>query len=104
MIVQNMNTCRGGLSRDNIIIQLDGLQQFKDADTEQLYLITRPLIFVSYNRIIAIKGRGGVLLNRSCWRWSPTTSRYRNKFLNEKTMDTEQKIKDGIYTLIDLEG
>jgi len=61
-------------------------------------------IFQSYKTIIAIKTFcGKVLLDRD-WNYSVTTSRYRNKFLNEITRATQKKIDDGLYLVTDLNG
>jgi hypothetical protein len=61
--------------------------------------------FQSYNSIIAFipydknKKRQ---LDKNTWAYSVTTSKYRNLFLNETTKQTEQKLKQGIYELTDL--
>ena len=59
-------------------------------------------IFQSYNSIIAVKVNGLTFLDRTCWNYSNTTSRYRKEFLNEDTKTTKQKIKDDVYVLMDL--
>ncbi len=58
--------------------------------------------FQSYNTIIATKRDGKVYLDKGMWDYSKTTGRYRNQFLGETKKETERKIKDGVYTLIDL--
>ena len=61
--------------------------------------------FQSYlSIIIKIDNNGQVYLDRDKYSYSKTTAKYRNEFLNETTKETEQKIKDGIYLLIDLNG
>ena len=62
-------------------------------------------IFQSYESIIAIKTFcGKVLVDCDRWDYSRTTARYRNKFLNEITKATQEKIDNGIYLLTDLNG
>jgi len=41
-------------------------------------------------------------LDQKYWNFSNTTSKYRNKFLNETTKQTMAKIKSGEYKLVDL--
>lgn len=61
------------------------------------------IYFQSYDTIIAMYDRttGQVTLNKS-WKWSNTTSKYRNIFLMETTKETEHKVKTGKYKLRDL--
>jgi len=59
-------------------------------------------MFQSYETVIAlITKQGDVLLDKD-WNYSVTTSRYRNKFLNEITSTTQKKIDNGTYLLTDL--
>lgn len=59
--------------------------------------------FQSYDSIIAHKTNDGkTILDENFWDYSVTTSKYRNKFLEETTAETRQKIKAGIYELADL--
>ena len=59
-------------------------------------------MFQSYKTVIAlITKQGDVLLDKD-WNYSVTTSRYRNKFLNEITSVTQKKIDNGTYLLTDL--
>jgi hypothetical protein len=61
----------------------------------------------SYNSIVAFKftkrfgkfDKGDVLLDRSTWNYSKTTSRYRDIFLDENIDETRKKIVSGKYTL-----
>ena len=59
--------------------------------------------FQSYQTIIAKKERstGKVWLNSNYWDYSATTSKYRNKFLGENKKETQRKIDNGTYTLVD---
>ena len=62
------------------------------------------LYFQSYSTIIAyIDYKEGVTyLDKNAWDYSVTTGKYRNQFLCEKKNETERKIKEGIYKLVDL--
>ena len=59
--------------------------------------------FQSYQTLISFIpiGRSKILLNRNAWDYSRTTGRYRNIFLGETKKETEKKIKDGTYELVD---
>lgn len=57
----------------------------------------------SYNVIVVrINSRGDVFLDKNYWRYSVTTSKHRNKFLGENTRETERKIRNNIYKLVNL--
>ena len=43
-----------------------------------------------------------VYLDKNYWDYSVTTGKYRNIFLNETKKETEKKIKNGVYTLTNL--
>ena len=64
--------------------------------------------FQSYRSIIAFvpnssyRSQYQAFLDETYWNYSSTTSKYRNNFLGEDTKTTKQKIKEGIYTLINL--
>lgn len=58
--------------------------------------------FQSYNSIIAVKTPDGVKLDTNFWDYSPTTIKYRNKFLGETAKETKAKIKSGEYKLVNL--
>ena len=61
------------------------------------------VMFQSYNSIIAKRyNNGNVELDQNYWDYSLTTGKYRNVFLAEKKPETEKKIKQGIYKLVDL--
>jgi len=59
-------------------------------------------IFQSYNSIIAVKANNETYLDQNRWNYSRTTSRYRNQFLNETTVETVKKIGFGNYAMVDL--
>ncbi len=61
--------------------------------------------FQSYNSIIAFKPIDcykSIQLDSYYWDYSKTTGKYRNIFLGERKAETERKIKEGIYKLVDL--
>jgi hypothetical protein len=60
--------------------------------------------FQSYNSIIVEKdfNTGAVYLDCNYWNYSKTTSKHRNKYLNETTKNIEAKIKSGLYELKEL--
>lgn len=59
-------------------------------------------VFQSYNSIICVKANGETYLDENRWNYSRTTSRYRNQFLNETTVETVKKIGFGNYAMADL--
>ena len=61
-------------------------------------------VFQSYSSIIAMIPYDGspTVLDKQDWDYSPTTGRYRNKFLREGKAETTRKIELGIYELADL--
>ena len=59
-------------------------------------------VFQSYNSIICVKADGETYLDYDRWNYSRTTSRYRNQFLNETTVETVKKIGLGQYAMADL--
>mgnify|MGYP005831040807 CR=1 FL=1 len=61
-------------------------------------------IFQSYKTIIAVKNMNTdqVILDRSSWDCSRTTSKYRTQFLGEITQRTRVKVNNGTYMLKDL--
>lgn len=63
--------------------------------------------FQSYKSIIAIiettkHGDEYITLDGNWWKYSPTTSKYRNQFLGETTKETQAKIDSGKYKLSNL--
>ena len=54
----------------------------------------------SYNSLIAIKYNDGrIVLDSDTWDYSLTTGKHRNAFLGEDKKITSYKIKEGIYSL-----
>lgn len=64
----------------------------------------KEVFFQSYNSIIVKidKTTNKTYLDSKYWDYSQTTGKYRNIFLGEEKKQTEKKIKEGIYTLTDL--
>lgn len=59
--------------------------------------------FQSYRSIIAfIDNTGKVTLDEYYWNYSRTTSKYLSLFLDSTTIETKKRIKEGIYTLANL--
>ena len=62
--------------------------------------------FQSYESIIVKttfeNGKKVYYLDEEKWDYSRTTGKYRNSFLGETKKETEKKIKDGIYKLVNL--
>jgi len=61
--------------------------------------------FQSYGSIIVFEPKDTskkTVLDSTYWDYSTTTGRYRNQFLCETKKETEQKIKDGVYLLKNL--
>ena len=69
--------------------------QFIIEDEESTY-------FQSYDTMIVRRMPGGTFLDVNAWDYSKTTGRYRNQFLGETKKETERKLADGIYKLVDL--
>ena len=58
--------------------------------------------FQSYTSIIVKQIDNDVFLDAKYWNYSKTTSKYRNMFLGETSKETQAKIDNGTYILIDL--
>lgn len=59
-------------------------------------------ILQSYNSLISIVLNGKTYLSNK-YRFSSTTGKHRNIFLNESLKETEDKLKNGEYTLLENE-
>ncbi len=60
------------------------------------------LYFQSYDSVIACNLNGQIYLDKYYWKFSSTTGKYRNMFLDETRKETEAKIKSGEYILTNL--
>ena len=85
MKVRNMISKNGNRIVNQLIIEENGIRYFQ-----------------SYNSIIIKIENGKVFLDSEKWDYSKITGKYRNLFLGETKKETERKIKDGIYTLTNL--
>lgn len=64
---------------------------------------SKGLYFQSYNTIIVFQdNKGNTFLDKNAWNYSNTTSKYRNRFLNETTEQCKYQIEIGNYKLKDL--
>lgn len=85
--VYNMESAKGCPVHNQIVIKTNKGKYFK-----------------SYATVIAFipnSKNEKVLLNKYYWDCSNTTAKYRNIFLNETKKETEAKIKNGIYKLVE---
>lgn len=62
----------------------------------------RGVIFQSYQTVIAAVIGFDKFLDVDAWDYSVTTGKYRNIFLGENKAQTEKRIKNGYYKMIDL--
>jgi hypothetical protein len=60
------------------------------------------VLFQSYKLIIARRNSAGKITLDGNWDYSTTTGKYRNIFLGESKQETSRKLKQGIYTLENL--
>jgi len=100
MKVSNMTSNKGNKIANQFIIYDDNnnkyFQSYKSiiAKIENNDVIEN--ISINYQR------NKKVYLDKNYWDYSVTTGKYRNIFLNETKKETEKKIKDGVYTLTNL--
>ena len=96
MNVQNMTSSNGNKVANQFIITNEEEEKFFQSYNSIIAKITYPII----DRKIGITIT--TYLDKKYWNFSNTTSKYRNKFLNETTKQTMAKIKSGEYKLVDL--
>jgi len=108
MITYNL-TLEDMPSRDKKLSNIAIVENFKSsksglpiANQFRIALQNGIIVFQSYNSIIAVKANGETYLDQNRWNYSRTTSRYRNIFLNETTVETVKKIGLGVYAMVDL--
>ena len=96
-------------SRDKKLSNIAIVENFKSsksglpiANQFRIALQNGIIVFQSYNSIICVKANGETYLDENRWNYSRTTSRYRNQFLNETTVETVKKIGLGTYAMVDL--
>ena len=103
LILENMP------SKDKKLVNIAKVDNFKSTKSGQaianqfrITLQNGIEVFQSYNSIICVKANGETYLDENRWNYSRTTSRYRNIFLNETTVETVKKIGLGTYAMADL--
>ena len=96
-------------SKDKKLVNIAKVENFKSnrsglpiANQFRITLQNGIEVFQSYNSIICVKANGETYLDENRWNYSRTTSRYRNIFLNETTVETVKKIGLGAYAMADL--
>jgi uncharacterized protein YwgA len=96
MNVQNMTSSNGNKVANQFIVT--------DEDTNEYFQSYNSMIAkkVYHSSDVAEENVMQILLDKKYWNFSNTTSKYRNKFLNETTKETQAKIKSGEYKLVDL--
>lgn len=101
MKVKNMTNSRGNAVPNQFIISNSRIA-YKGRTGE----ILKPPVgdmFQSYSSNIAFCCHSGqVFLDEKYWDYSRTTGTYRNQFLGENKKETERKIANGTYKLVDL--
>jgi len=88
-----------------LTIKVQNMKSGRGNPVPNQFIIKTPagLYFQSYQTVIAhIDNDRRVFLDKNSWDYSRTTGKYRNLFLGENKTTTEQKIKDGVYILTDL--
>ena len=96
MNVQNMTSNNGNKIANQFIITDEDLNEYFQSYNS---MIVKKAYYVSD---VAEENIYQVFLDKKYWNFSNTTSKYRNKFLNETTKETQAKIKSGEYKLVDL--
>ena len=95
MKVQNMTSDRGNKIANQFIIHNDNEEYFQSYKSIIVKKVTQ--WFFNYEQ-----KETKIFLDEHFWDYSKTTSRYRNKFLNETTKEIQNKIKSGEYILTNL--
>ena len=96
MNVQNMTSSNGNKVANQFIVIDEDLNEYFQSYNS---MIVKKAYYVSD---VAEENIYQVFLDKKYWNFSNTTSKYRNKFLNETTKETQAKIKSGEYKLVDL--
>ena len=94
MNVQNMTSSNNNKVANQFIVT--------DEDANEYFQSYNSMIVKKVYRFSDEKNTTEILLDKKYWNFSNTTSKYRNKFLNETTKQTMAKIKSGEYKLVDL--
>ena len=96
MNVTNMTSSNGNKVANQFIVT--------DEDANEYFQSYNSMIVKKVYRFSDEKNTTEIILDKKFWNFSNTTSKYRNKFLNETTKETIAKIKSGEYKLVDLNG
>ena len=72
------------------------------ANNQVIIYTENSVLFQSYNSTICKIENGKTFLDENFWDYSKTTGKYRNIFLGETKQETEKKIKQGTYILLNL--
>lgn len=89
-------------------IKISNIKNSKGNNIPNQFIIYTPeaTYFQSYNSIIVKttfeNDERVVYLDKNDWDYSKTTGKYRNQFLGETKKETEKKIKNGVYKLVNL--
>jgi len=89
-------------------IKISNIKNSKGNNIPNQFIIYTPeaTYFQSYNSIIVKttfeNDERVVYLDENDWDYSKTTGKYRNQFLGETKKETEKKIKNGVYKLVNL--
>jgi len=89
-------------------IKISNIKNSKGNNIPNQFIIYTPeaTYFQSYNSIIVKttfeNDERVVYLDENDWDYSKTTGKYRNQFLGENKKETEKKIKNGTYKLVNL--
>jgi len=86
-------------------MQVKNMTSLNGNEVPNQFIITNDdgtVYFQSYDSIIIKDVKGKIFLDERFWDYSNTTGKYRNIFLGESKKETEAKIKNGTYTLANL--
>ena len=78
------------------LAQIKSLRLTSLAPNQTIVRTVDQTIFMSYDSIIVVLDGSKTYLGKN-WRYSKTTSKYRNQFLNETTPETQAKLDNGTY-------
>jgi hypothetical protein len=87
------------------IPRIENMQSARGNDIPNQFRIftDEGVFFQSYSTIIAFRPFSGkIKLDAEKWNYSVTTGKYRNIFLRETKKETERKINNGTYELVNL--
>ena len=100
MKVENMTSNKGNKIANQFIIYDDNNNKYFQSYKSIIAKIENNDVIESIG--INYQRNKKVYLDKNYWDYSVTTGKYRNIFLNETKKETEKKIKEGVYTLTNL--